>query len=96
MRPHPAVSRGHRAPRAPNRRAAYALAVSAWLLTSSADCPCLRQDRLRLAQLHLLERLALLLLRPTDQELSNAQRFVAFFLFGTRFPDEPPRANCAG
>ena len=66
------------------------------MLTSSSDCPCLRQDRLRLAQLHLLERLALLLLRPTDQELSNAQRFVAFFLFGTRFPDEPPRANCAG
>ena len=84
---------GAQGPESPRSVRPGCVGLAAYL---SADCPCLRQDRLRLAQLHLLERLALLLLRPTDQELSNAQRFVAFFLFGTRFPDEPPRANCAG
>ena len=39
MRPHPAVSRGHRAPRAPNRRAAYALVVLAWLLFYRLTAP---------------------------------------------------------
>lgn len=42
--------------------------------------------KLRNAQVHLLGRLALLLIRPSAQELEQAKRFVAFFLFGTTNP----------
>lgn len=42
--------------------------------------------KLRNAQIHLLGRLALLLLRPSARELEGAKRFVAFFLFGTTNP----------
>lgn len=42
--------------------------------------------KLRNAQLHLLNRLALLILRPSKEELEDAKRFVAFFLFGTTYP----------
>eukprot|EP01043_Picozoa_sp_COSAG02_P057264 COSAG02_NODE_6921_length_3286_cov_11.638700_3_plen_169_part_00 len=42
--------------------------------------------KLRNAQIHLLGRLALLLLRPSARELEDAKRFVAFFLFGTTNP----------
>jgi hypothetical protein len=41
---------------------------------------------LRNAQIHLLRRLALLILRPSAQELEDAKRFVAFFLFGSTNP----------
>ena len=41
---------------------------------------------LREAQLHLLKRMAVLLLRPTIRELEAAKRFVAFFLFGQTDP----------
>lgn len=42
--------------------------------------------KLRHAQIHLLRRLALLILRPSAQELEDAKRFVAFFLFGSTNP----------
>lgn len=49
--------------------------------------PLLRQPlKLRNAQVHLLRRLALLILRPSARELDGAKRFVAFFLFGTTEP----------
>ena len=41
---------------------------------------------LREAQLHLLKRMAVLLLRPTIRELEAARKFVAFFLFGQTGP----------